>query len=1137
MKYYFSQKKFPCVIVLLLSLGVLSGCGGSDGEGASQVQKSGDVENHPLSISGKAQKGPFRDGSEISFFKLNKDGSRSGLSTTAVTNGESYSIEVPWIGATEIIVEGFYLDEMTGSTSVEPINLSAIVVIRKGEKININLFTHLASFITKKLISYGSTVEESVAIAQGVVKKQFWLQLHDGTKLSQLDLTDGLSDSAADNISLLLFSAAVRSSNAIVYGGEAFEFLGQDLADDYQINNSINTHAKEIWKSITESAETVDLDMVQTHFLAEGYKNTPGSIDLEAKATPGELGLGVLNEVGSIITVKVNTNVLSPHLATITEFKNLNLPPWVSARDSVVEGKRDDDGLPTQITSFSFEDESGGNVIFSINKESQNISMIDRDGGDYKIAWINEDEARFTYLNTVGNTSQAILESLKPVQMAAYPVANYVNTLSVFDVPKPSIGREVYINVDNCGEPYGDAAVDVKYKKIYPVSFSNLTVRATHVSEGVYKAELPIGGGAYTDVRELCSSTKDAFDGFCGLVDVPGAPRGLFDWMAGACISLGPYAPACVGAAMAGKLSCSVSSVFDTVNSCKAAQEYIDPRNVINIDLKEKYRYQAHVYGAGVARGSFPQCGSERGCSDWKRVEISNLGNEVLPELNVSLNTHSAPGIKSLTLDPKYKSGNWPFGESYDVQAEFECLKHEYDLAMIDFEGLSLQKRWGESVADGEIKTIVIPQSDKNAIQDEIIITIDDITGKKFSKALEVIGPREAPLGVAAVPSQELNSIDISWQAVRGVESYKVLWSNAPGVNEFSHEMSTATTEYVHEELDADQTYFYKVLGVYASTINGPMSDEVSASPIGAEVPDGLAAEQGEEEGSIVLTWNDISGADSYRLYWSNEMNVSEDSSYISVSGGLPEYLHKDLDVTKTYYYKVAGVYGGVSGGLRDIEVSALPTVIYQQHRILSALQTTQDPPLIPYTNNYGTGMVGVLVDLDVRRTMGQIPKSIHICQRSDNWVPINRIDIEPLVTDFPVESGFSTNTQTAFFELSQAGIFTVYRDYKGENDYLWSSGKHRTWGTGEAKYQIIVNLNDKSGSAFDISQSSGGSTYHVGTESARTILGSSFSNAEGAWGAGEDDYVLSPPIFFPKQKIRGTHYDIPPSCTSGEFF
>jgi hypothetical protein len=75
--------------------------------------------------------------------------------------------------------------------------------------------------------------------------------------------------------------------------------------------------------------------------------------------------------------------------------------------------------------------------------------------------------------------------------------------------------------------------------------------------------------------------------------------------------------------------------------------------------------------------------------------------------------------------------------------------------------------------------------------------------------------------------------------------------------------------------------------------------------------------------GQITLIWGDISGADSYNIYWSTEAGVTKVTG-TKIANVTSPYVHSGLINGVTYYYVITSFFTGIESGISN-EVSAVP--------------------------------------------------------------------------------------------------------------------------------------------------------------------------------------------------------------------
>jgi len=176
-----------------------------------------------------------------------------------------------------------------------------------------------------------------------------------------------------------------------------------------------------------------------------------------------------------------------------------------------------------------------------------------------------------------------------------------------------------------------------------------------------------------------------------------------------------------------------------------------------------------------------------------------------------------------------------------------------------------------------------------------------------------------APSGLTATGTAGQVSLD--WSAVTSANSYTVYWDNATGISSSSTAITSVSNDnYTHSSLDNGSTYYYKVAAVDTDNTTGSLSSEVSAAtPLPA--PDNLSASGANN--TITLTWNSVSGATSYTLYWDNVSGIdNSDTPITSITND--NYTHSSLDNGSIYYYKVAAVNSSGTGTLSSVASAIL---------------------------------------------------------------------------------------------------------------------------------------------------------------------------------------------------------------------
>ena len=163
--------------------------------------------------------------------------------------------------------------------------------------------------------------------------------------------------------------------------------------------------------------------------------------------------------------------------------------------------------------------------------------------------------------------------------------------------------------------------------------------------------------------------------------------------------------------------------------------------------------------------------------------------------------------------------------------------------------------------------------------------------------------------------------VSLDWSAVTSASSYTVYWDNATGISSSSTAITSVSTDnYSHSGLDNGTTYYYKVAAVATDNTTGSLSSEVNAAtPLPAV--DNLSASGANN--TITLTWNSVSGATSYTLFWDNVSGIdNSDTAITSITND--NYTHSNMDNGSTYYYKVSAVNSSGTGTLSSVASALL---------------------------------------------------------------------------------------------------------------------------------------------------------------------------------------------------------------------
>jgi hypothetical protein len=165
--------------------------------------------------------------------------------------------------------------------------------------------------------------------------------------------------------------------------------------------------------------------------------------------------------------------------------------------------------------------------------------------------------------------------------------------------------------------------------------------------------------------------------------------------------------------------------------------------------------------------------------------------------------------------------------------------------------------------------------------------------------------------------------VTITWNGVPGATSYNLYWSTVSGVNKATGtKISNASSPYTHAGRVNGTTYYY------VATAQNALGESIESSQVSAtpgqppSPPTGVNAAAGS--GQVIISWNSVSGASSYNLYWSTSPGVSKASYTEKVSNVTTPFTHSGRVNGTTYYYVVTAV-NNYGESAESTQVSATP--------------------------------------------------------------------------------------------------------------------------------------------------------------------------------------------------------------------
>ena len=140
---------------LALAFSLLLSCSDKD-ESSSDSSSSSSA----VTVSGKVQKGPYVQGTEIKVRELDSSMTPTGNTFTGTIDDNTGSFSIKGTLANkiaELAADGYYFNEVSGSLSTAKLALQAFSDITDSSSVNVNLMTHLEKKRVEYLIDSGLT--------------------------------------------------------------------------------------------------------------------------------------------------------------------------------------------------------------------------------------------------------------------------------------------------------------------------------------------------------------------------------------------------------------------------------------------------------------------------------------------------------------------------------------------------------------------------------------------------------------------------------------------------------------------------------------------------------------------------------------------------------------------------------------------------------------------------------------------------------------------------------------------------------------------------------------------------------------------------------------------------------------------
>ena len=203
-------------------------CASSSSEDSSSSSDSSSA----VTVSGKVQKGPYVQGTEITVRELDSSMIPTGNTFTGTIDDNTGSFSIKGTLANkiaELAADGYYFNEVSGSLSTAKLSLQAFSDLTDSSSVNVNLMTHLEKKRVEYLMDNSKmTFAAAKTQAQTEIMKIFNI---DNVTLGNSESLD-ISKSGDGNAVLLAISAILQSDKTEAELTELLSTINTDIRTD-----------------------------------------------------------------------------------------------------------------------------------------------------------------------------------------------------------------------------------------------------------------------------------------------------------------------------------------------------------------------------------------------------------------------------------------------------------------------------------------------------------------------------------------------------------------------------------------------------------------------------------------------------------------------------------------------------------------------------------------------------------------------------------------------------------------------------------------------------------------------------------------------------------------------------------------
>ena len=291
-------------------------------------------ENQPIvieKISGFVQKGPFMIGTSITISELDSVLSQSGrnFNTQIINNNGNFEIRNITLNNSivEIKADGFYFNEVKGTTSENKLTLYALSDLTDQSTINVNVLSSLEKPRIEYLVEGGKSFSEAKKQAQKEVLAIFQVEKENIANSEQLDL----SKNGDDNAILLAISVILQGNRSVAELSELLAKIGLDIRTDGVLDDQT------IGSQLINDSKMMDLSTIRSnieykYFLLGETDTIP---DFESKVT------NFIAKTNFVYTLKIEYPIEGKYgrsILSLDEGETISSPAHYSLKAIIPQG-------------------------------------------------------------------------------------------------------------------------------------------------------------------------------------------------------------------------------------------------------------------------------------------------------------------------------------------------------------------------------------------------------------------------------------------------------------------------------------------------------------------------------------------------------------------------------------------------------------------------------------------------------------------------------------------------------------------------------------------------------------------------------------------------------------------------------